>query len=66
MGCCFYSYNRSKKCQIICFNDNFVGNRSFNNCAAEQILTNSLKVEKITKQSSKILIDILYIPFLDI
>ena len=45
----------------ICFSEGFVCNCNFNNCSAlvRENSTNSLKVEKRTNQSCKILIDIL-------
>ena len=54
-------------CLDICFNEGFVYNRNF--CAVllrEKIAANSLKVEMETKQSCKVLIDILKLVFLDI
>ena len=52
-------------CRNICFNEGFVYNRNFNNCAAllsensKKNSTNSLKLEPRTKRSCKILIVIL-------
>ena len=53
-------------CRNICFNEGFVCNRNVNNCITllSEDSTNSIKVETRTKQSCKILIDILYCRYL--
>ena len=50
----------------ICFIEGFVCYCPVNNFAAKQNSTNSVKLEPRIKQSCKILIVLLWIPFLDI